>query len=85
MINPSSTYSFTTWSKVDMDEDAYSGGGWVEYAGFQEDAKEVYDGESGPASFGLYDLSVSFGSYTLLVNAGITETGEVVVRSWQVE
>ena len=77
--------TFTTWTREDMGEHAYSGSGWVEYAAFQEDAKEVYDGVSGPSSVGLYDLTVSFGSYTMLVNVGITETGEVVVRSYQIQ
>lgn len=77
--------SFTTWTLDDMGEQIYSGNGWVEYAAFQEDGVEVYAGDSGPSSVGLYDLTVSVGSYTLLVNAGVTEDGEVVIRSWQVE
>jgi len=76
---------FTTWSGDDMGEQTYSGSGWVKYAGFEEDEVEAYAGDSGPSSVGLYDLTVSVGSYTLLVNAGVTEAGEVVVRSWQVE
>lgn len=41
-----------------------------------------YSGESGLASFGLYDVTVTIGSYTVLVNVGITEEGEIVLRSW---
>ena len=77
--------TFSTWTFDEMGEHEYQGSGWVEYAGFQEDAIEAYDGESGPASFGLYDLTVTVGSYTFMVNAGVTTEGEVVIRSWQVE
>jgi len=77
--------TFVTTTKEDWGEQTYSGDGWVEYAAFHEDQVEAYSGESGPASFGLYDLSVTVGSYNLMVNVGITETGEVVIRSWQVE
>jgi hypothetical protein len=77
--------TFTTWTLDDMGEQEYGGSGWVEYAAFQEDQKESYDGDSGPASFGLYDLTVDAGSCTMLVNVGVTETGEIVIRSWQVE
>ena len=77
--------TFTTWTLDDMGEQEYGGSGWVEYAAFQEDQKESYNGDSGPASFGLYDLTIETGSCTMLVNVGVTETGEVVIRSWQVE
>jgi len=77
--------TFTTWTFEAMGEQTYEGGGWVEYAGFQEDETVTYNGESGPVSVGLYDLTVDTGSCTMLVNIGITETGEVVIRSWQVE
>ncbi|GAI01234.1 unnamed protein product, partial [marine sediment metagenome] len=40
---------------------------------------------SGPASFGLYDITVSIGGYAVLVNVGITEEGELVIRSWQIQ
>ena len=77
--------TFTAWTFDDMGEHSYQGNGWVEYSGFQEGGVQAYAGESGPASFGLYDLTVDFGSYTMLVNVGVTETGEVVLRSWQIE
>jgi len=68
-----------------MGEDTFTGSGWVEYAAFQEDEVECYDGQSGLASFGPYDITVNIGGYTILVNMGITEEGEVVVRSWQLQ
>ena len=77
--------TFTTWTLDDMGEQEYGGSGWVEYAAFSEDQKESYSGDSGPASFGLYDLTVDAGSCTMLVNVGVTETGEIIIRSWQVE
>ena len=77
--------SFTTWTSKNIGENTYSGSGWVSYAAFQEEEVECYSGESGPASFGLYDITVTIGSHTLLVNVGITEEGEIVVRSWQVQ
>ena len=39
---------------------------------------------TGLASFGLYDITVTCGGVTYLVNVGITETGEIIIRSWQV-
>ena len=39
-----------------MGEPTYSGSGWVSYAGFDEDEAVSYSGESGLASFGLYDV-----------------------------
>jgi len=77
--------TFTTWTVDDMGEQTYEGNGWVEYAGFKETGVQAYAGESGPVSYGLYDITVSFGSYTMYVNAGVTDTGQVVVRSWQIE
>jgi len=77
--------TFTAWTFDEMGEQTYEGNGWVEYSGFKETGVQAYAGESGPVSYGLYDITVSFGSCTMLVNAGVTETGEVVVRSWQIQ
>lgn len=77
--------TFTAWTFDDMGEHIYQCNGWVEYSGFNEEGIQAYSGESGPTTFGLYDLTVTFGSCTMLVSAGVTETGEVVVRSWQIE
>jgi len=74
--------SFIASASGEMGENTYSGSGWVSYAGFEEEAV-VYSGESGPTSFGLYDITVTVGPYTLLVNVGITEEGEIVLRSYQ--
>jgi len=77
--------TFIASASADMGEYTYSGSGWVTYAGFEEDEATNYSGESGPASFGLYDVTVTIGSYTVLVNVGITEEGEIVLRSWQIQ
>ncbi|MFC1921036.1 hypothetical protein ACFLYQ_04855 [Chloroflexota bacterium] len=76
--------TFTTWAKRDMGEYTFCTDGWVSYAAFQEDAVATFSGDSGLASFGLYDITVTCGDYTYLVNVGLTETGEIVIRSWQV-
>jgi len=77
--------TFATWAQKDMGDYTFTGDGWVSYSAFQEESIECFSGESGSASFGLYDVSVTIGSYTVLVNVGITETGEVILRSWQVQ
>jgi len=77
--------AFTAWGKKKMGEQTFSGEGLVTYAAFQAEETESYAGDSGPASFGLYDITVTVGNYTYLVNVGITEEGELVVRSWQVQ
>jgi hypothetical protein len=77
--------TYTTWAKKDMGDYTFTTDGWVSYAAFQEDATYSFSGESGLASFGLYDITVTCGGTTYLVNAGLTETGELVIRSWQVQ
>jgi hypothetical protein len=76
--------SFIASATEEVGEHTYSGSGWVSYAGFEEE-EEVYSGESGPASFGLYDITVTIDGQTLLVNVGITEEGEIVIRSYQLQ
>ena len=77
--------TYTTWAKKDMGDYTFTTDGWIEYAGFQEDATYAFSGESGLASFGLYDITVTCGGTTYLVNAGLTESGGLVIRSWQVQ
>ncbi len=76
--------TFIASAADDMGEHNYSGSGSVTYAGFEEEGV-AYSGESGISSFGLYDITVTVGSYTYLVNVGITEEGEIVLRSWQLQ
>jgi len=76
--------SFITEGEAVSWEQHYTCSGWVSYSGFEEEAVQ-YSGQSGLASFGLYDITVSIGGYTVLVNVGITEEGELVIRSWQIQ
>lgn len=76
--------SFMASATEDMGVYTYSGSGWVSYAAFQEEEKVGYSGQSGPVTFGLYDISVTIGQYNLLVSVGITEAGEIVIRSYQI-
>ncbi len=75
--------SFKASGEANTDEEPFETSGWVTYAGFDEDM--VFSGDSGPASFGLYDITATVGGYTLLVNIGITEEGDLVLRSYQVQ
>lgn len=77
------TITFITWAKKDMGEHVFTSEGWVSYAAFQEEEVECFSGESGVASFGLYDICTTVGSQTLLINVGITEEGDLVIRSYQ--
>ena len=78
--------SFVASTTEEVGENTFSGSGWVEYAGFEEWETEQFSGEYGPASFGhYYDIIATSGSYTVLVNVGITEEGEIVIRSYQVQ
>jgi len=76
--------SFITEGEAVSWEQHYTCSGWVSYSGFEEEAVQ-YSGQSGLASFGLYDITVSIGGYTVLVYVGITEEGELVIRSWQIQ
>ncbi|MDZ4245805.1 MAG: hypothetical protein U1D67_01660 [Dehalococcoidia bacterium] len=86
-IEPKQTlvFTFTAWTKKNMGDYEFSGSGWVEYAAFSETIQETYSGTSGPSSVGLYDITIEVGGYTLLVTMGITDTGDVVIRSYQIE
>ncbi len=81
--------SFLASTTGDIDEisqNTYLGNGWVEYAAFEAEDGALFDGEYALKNFGYYyDITVTIGSYTYLVNVGITEEGEIVVRSWQLQ
>ena len=77
--------SFTASTNEEVGEDTYSGSGRVSYAGFESGEGELFFGEYAPTNFGVYyDITATAGSYTILVNVGITEEGEVVLRSYQI-
>ena len=78
--------SFVASTTEEIGEDTYAGSGWVTYAAFGAVEEELFTGEYGPGTIGChYDITVTVGSYTLLVNVGITEEGEIVVLSYQIE
>lgn len=77
--------SFTASTSGEIGE-TYSGSGWVEYAGFEAEETAQFSGEYETGLFAYYyDITVTVGSYTYLVNVGITEEGEIVVHSWQLQ
>jgi len=78
--------SFVASTTEEIGEDTYAGSGWVSYAAFGAEEKELFEGEYEAGTIGAcYDITVTVGSYTVRVNAGITEEGEIVVLSWQVQ
>ena len=78
--------SFVASTTEEVGEDTYTGSGWVSYAAFGSEEEELFTGEYGPGTIGCYyDITVTVGSYTLLVNVGITGEGEIVVLSYQIE
>lgn len=78
--------SFVASTSEEIGEDTYAGSGWVSYAAFGAEEEEFFEGEYGAGTIGAcYDITVTVGSYTIRVNAGITEEGEIVVLSWQVQ
>jgi len=78
--------SFVASTTEEIGEDTYAGSGWVSYAAFGAEEKELFEGEYEVGAIGAcYDITVTVGSYTIRVNAGITEEGEIVVLSWQLQ
>ena len=78
--------SFVASTSEEIGDNTYSGSGWVEYSGFEAEEAEQFSGEYQTGLFAYYyDITVTVGSYTYLVNVGITEEGEIVVHSWQLQ
>jgi len=76
----------TTGDIEEISQDTYVGNGWVEYAAFEAEEGAIFEGDYAPANFGYYyDITVTVGSYTYLVNVGITEEGEIVILSYQIQ
>ncbi|MFB0559199.1 MAG: hypothetical protein ACETVS_01520 [Dehalococcoidales bacterium] len=78
--------SFVASTTEEVGENTFSGSGWVSYSAFAaEEGEELFNGEYGPAYVGCYyDVIVTIGSYTVVVNVGITEEGELIIFSWQI-
>lgn len=79
--------SFLTSTDYEIsDNETFISSGQVGYAAFEAEEGEIFYGEYSFSTVGYYyDLTVDAGSCTMLVSVGITETGEVVILSWQVE
>ena len=78
--------SFTALTNEYVDGDTYIGSGWVKYASFEAEEGVLFEGQYTPTNVGeLYDITVTSGSYTILVSAGITEEGEIIIISYQIQ
>jgi len=78
--------SFVASTTEEIGENVYNSSGYVAYAAFGSNMKDVFEGEYGLGTIGAcYDITVTVGSYTIRVNTGITEEGEIVLLSYQVE
>ena len=78
--------SFVASTSEEIGEDTYVGSGWVSYAAFGAEEGELFTGEYEPGTIGCYyDITVTAGSYTVVVNVGITEDGEIVLLSYQIQ
>jgi len=76
----------TTGDIEEISENTYLGNGWVEYAAFEAEEGAIFEGDYAPTNFGqYYDISATSGSYTILVNVGITEEGEIIILSYQLQ
>jgi len=81
--NEATFISFTVTADGDI-SDNYSSNGWVEYAAFEGEEGALFEGEYTLTTIGhYYDITVTSGSYTILANVGVTEEGEVILRSYQ--
>lgn len=76
--------SFLASADGEIDDDVYSSSGSVGYAAFDAEEGEIFFGEYSPSTVGYYyDIQSSVGSYTILVNVGITDDGELIILSYQ--
>ncbi|MFC2069975.1 hypothetical protein ACFLTB_02220 [Chloroflexota bacterium] len=78
--------SFLASTDEEIADNTFFSSGSVGYAAFDADEGELFFGEYSPSTIGYYyDIEANVGAYTILVNAGITEEGEVIVLSWQIQ
>ncbi len=78
--------SFVASTTEEIGENTYNTSGYVAYAAFGSNMKDTFEGEYGLGTIGAcYDITITVGSYTVRVNTGITEEGEIVILSYQIE
>lgn len=78
--------TFTASTSEEVGGNTYTGSGWVTYAAFGTDGDEVFTGEYDPGTIaGYYEIIATAGSYTIRINVGITNEGEIVLLSYQIQ
>lgn len=76
--------SFLVSVDGEMGDEVYSSSGSVGYAAFDAEEGEIFIGEYSPSTIGYYyDIEANVGSYTILVNVGITDSGELIILAYQ--
>ena len=69
-----------------LPDDTYLCSGYVTYSAFEAEEGEMFEGEYTLGQFGYYyDVTATSGSYTILVNVGLTEDGEIIIRSYTIQ
>jgi len=75
--------SFVASTSEEIGDNTYTGSGWVSYAAFGSEEEEFFDSDYSPGTIGCYyDITAESGSYTIRINFGITEEGEIIIRSY---
>ncbi len=76
--------SFLVSTDGDIGDNTYYSSGSVGYSAFEAEEGEIFYGEYSPSTIGYYyDVFADVGFCTILVNVGITEEGEIIIRSYQ--
>ena len=77
--------SFLSSTDGEIGDDTFSSSGSIGYAAFDAEEGEIIFGDYSPSTIGYYyDIEVSVGSHTILVNVGITDDGELIIRSYTI-
>ncbi len=76
--------SFLASIEGEIGDDTYFSSGSVGYSAFEAEEGEIFFGEYSPSTIGYYyDITAGGGTWTILVNVGITEEGEIIIYSYQ--
>lgn len=76
--------SFLVSTDGEIGDDTYTSSGSVGYSAFEAEEGDIFFGEYSPSTIGYYyDITAGGGSYTILVNVGITEEGDIIIYSYQ--
>ena len=78
--------SFVVSTDGEIGDSTFLSSGSVGYSAFEAEEGEIFFGEYSPSTLGYYyDVTADGGSCTILVNVGITEEGEIIIRSYQLQ